>query len=230
MNNISKTIGWADLSWNPIKGLCPVGCWYCYARAIYKRFHLDPKPWLDIATLKEPLRFRPSGKRVFVCSTFDLFHPVVDSLAGNCVLPDEIRSTRPARDLIFDVIGRRLDLTFIILTKLPERIDRPMPPNVWLGVSISGPGQLLRWKELQRHKATVRFISAEPLFDPYSISAPFPDWLIIGRLTGHGKKDDPSREALAYIQADCKRENVPLFMKSNLAEIWPFKLTQEWPR
>ena len=35
--NKSK-IEWTDYSWNPIKGLCPVGCWYCYAKKMYKRF------------------------------------------------------------------------------------------------------------------------------------------------------------------------------------------------
>lgn len=133
------------------------------------------------------------------------------------------------RDAIFDVIERRPDRTFILLTKLPENVDRPMPPNVWLGVSMTGPADTLRWRELHKHSATVHFVSAEPLLEPYSIKVPFPDWLILGRLTGHGKKGDPSLDSLKYIYACCKRNNVPLFMKSNLAGIWPWTLTQEFP-
>jgi protein gp37 len=213
VNNISKTIQWADYSWNPIKGLCPVGCWYCYAKGIYNRFKLDPTPRLDMHEINAVRMWADSGKRIFVCSTFDLFHPIADQW----------------RDEIFEAIEYRSDFTFIILTKLPERTDRPMPPNVWLGVSMTGPADTLRWIELQKHPASVRFVSAEPLLEPYSIKAPFPDWLILGRLTGHGKKHDPSLNELIYIHDDCKREKVRLFMKSNLAGVWPFKMVQEWP-
>jgi len=38
MNDISKTIGWADYSFNPITG-CKRGCEYCYARRIHERFN-----------------------------------------------------------------------------------------------------------------------------------------------------------------------------------------------
>ena len=213
MNNISETIGWADLSWNPIKGICPVGCWYCYAAKIYKRFHLKEKLSFDYKELMAPVKYAGPA-RIFVCSTMEIFHPSVPKLW---------------RDEIFNVITALRSLTFIILTKLPENIDRPMPPNVWLGVSMTGPEDLWRWKELQKHMATVRFISAEPLLTPYTMGAPFPDWLILGRLTGHGKKDDPSLDMLKWIYADCQREKVRLFMKSNLSEIWPWKLIQEFP-
>lgn len=56
-------------SWNPIQGLCPVGCWYCYAKRIYQRFKLNPT--LSHIWIKPPKK--PSG--VFVCSTIELFHP-----------------------------------------------------------------------------------------------------------------------------------------------------------
>jgi len=221
-------ISWTDFTWNPVKGMCPMGCWYCYARAMYKRLDLMERMFgempnrdfeltddtfiLDEKELEEPARKRGNLK-IFVCSTFELFHPAADEF----------------RDDVFRVIRDNPQHTFQILTKMPERIDREMPDNVWLGVTMTGPGDLLRWKELQKHRATVRFISAEPLLEPYSISAPFPDWLIIGRLTGHGGKYDPSRNSLIYIYSDCRRENTPLFMKHSLKDIWGDQLIQEFP-
>lgn len=225
MNDISKTIQWADLSWNPIKGICPVGCRYCYAAKIYKRFKLDPEPWPDIAELNAALDTRRTGKRIFVCSTFEIFHPITKTLMVST--PGKSISIR---DAIFDVIERRPDLTFIILTKLPENIDRPMPKNVWLGVSMIGPSNIFRWEEVQKHKASVHFISAEPMLSFTPIPNIRPDWFIVGRLTGHGKKYDPKYTELWVIRQAAKACSVPLFMKSNLSGIWPGKLVQEFPR
>lgn len=219
---MNKTkIEWADYTWNPIKGICPEGCWYCYARRIYERFKLDPKPWLDIAELNMALKTRRTGKRVFVCSTFELFNPVADG---------------QWRDYIFDVINRRRDLTFIILTKRPERIDRPMPPNVWLGVSLTGERteEYDRIKWLLTSEAQVKFVSFEPLLRRFDIDELFddmiPDWIIVGRLTGHGEKFDPPLHAIDDIVGYAGGEAIPLFLKNNLGDIWPGRLIQEWPR
>jgi protein gp37 len=223
---MNKTrIEWADYTWNPIKGVCPVGCWYCYARRIYQRFKLDPKPWLDYYELNEAVLYRGRerlGKKIFVCSTFELFHPIAD----------------PWRGYIFDVIQRRQDMTFIILTKLPERIDRPMPPNVWLGVSVTGPEDWRRAKNLIIYReASVKFISFEPLLaDVTDKHFDFPyvagelDWFIVGRLTGHGKKYDPSPRMIQGVVDVARELGRPIFLKNNLASIWPGPLIQEFPK
>jgi len=208
-------------SWNPIKGLCPMACFYCYARSIYRRFKLDPTPRLDESELRSPVYWADEGKRIFVCSTFELFHPVADAW----------------RDRIFDVIKSRPDLTFIVLTKMPERIDRPMPPNVWLGASVTGAADLRRIDMLRRRAAYVRFVSFEPLLDTLN-GAYFErdflaliDWIIIGRLTGHGHKHDPSPDLVDMIGTAAAVNNIPVFLKNNLADIAPgFKIIQEFPR
>ena len=206
-------IEWTDFVWNPIKGICPVGCWYCYAKNIYTRFKMDPAPRLDANELTAPYYWADTKKRIFVCSTFDLFHPVADKW----------------RDDIFEVIESRLDFTFIILTKLPQNIDRPMPPNVWLGVSITEEKDSWRWKELQQHKASTKFVSMEPLLGRILFLDPVPSWVILGRLTGHGKENDPPIEQLSDMYDRYNPQGIPLFMKSNLAGIWPGPLIQEFP-
>jgi protein gp37 len=219
-------IDWADFSWNPIKGLCPEACWYCYARAMCRRFDLPAKVDLDYGELAAPLALTkkgdklktPKGSRIFVCSTMELFNPVNDKDRG----------------LIFSVIEECRELTFIILTKRPERIDRPMPPNVWLGVSVTGESryEIYRAGALGRTEARVRFVSFEPILgDPWVISAMSlrANWIIAGRLTGHGKIHDPSRSTIEAIVEYGRVNKIPVFLKNNLKDIWDEPLIQEYP-
>ena len=231
---MNKTkIEWADYTWNPIKGLCPVGCWYCYARKLYKRFKWDEKiQFMAIKTGSEYLMGyyntpailrKPS--RIFICSTMEIFHPMI---------PKEWR----------DEIFRRINLfpqhTFIILTKRPARIDRPMPDNVWLGVTVTGKlgDDGIRSLCLSDHGARIKFVSFEPLLGDVAMKgwSTFPDyidklsWVIIGRLTGHGHVHDPSRANIKRIVDECRAANIPVFLKNNLREIWNGRLIQEFPR
>jgi len=214
-------------TWNPIKGLCPEGCWYCYARAIYKRFKLDPKPWLDISELNMTAESRITGKRIFVCSTFELFNPITMGMNGFYVRGEAF----PARDMIFDVITRRADNTYIILTKRPERIDRPMPPNVWLGVSVTEPKDLWRLEALRKAQASIKFVSFEPILIDFwpRLNLSGIDWAIIGRLTGRGHREDPPNETISWLLEDIHGQGIPVFLKNNLKDIWKGKLVQEYP-
>jgi DNA repair photolyase len=57
-------------TWNPIKGLCPYDCHYCYTKkwGAQKPLHLDERE----------LRVNiGSGNFIFVCSGCDLFHPEI---------------------------------------------------------------------------------------------------------------------------------------------------------
>lgn len=201
-------------TWNPIKGLCPEGCWFCYARAMYRRFKWDERITEDIMPLEQYGKVY-AGSRIFVCSTFELFNEQAD----------------PFRDSIFSTINSRGDMTFIILTKRPERIDRPMPPNVWLGVSVTGDRDDWRIVELKKREARVRFVSLEPflgLFPKEDIG--WLDWFIIGRLTGHGYHHNPMRATLEAIESRMRGLGVPLFMKNNLDAIWGGPLIQEYPK
>ena len=69
-------IEWTDYVWNPIKGLCPHDCWYCYARKVYERFGWDT----EMKIVKEypeiiPMQMydnkgKQISRKVFICSTF----------------------------------------------------------------------------------------------------------------------------------------------------------------
>ena len=218
MNKQSKdgNISWTDWTWNPIKGLCPVGCFYCYARAMYKRFKLDEDLRLHLVERLAP-RFIKKPAKIFVCSTIEIFHP---------------RISAKWRDMIFSIIYQCPQHTFQILTKMPENIDRHMPDNCWLGVTVTGEDELIdMWTldALKEIKAKVKFVSYEPMLD-WLDSPVFFDWLIIGKLTGFGAKYKPRRHWIDELIMKARMKNTAIFLKNNLREIMGGKLIQEFPR
>lgn len=215
--------GTQGMSWNPIKGLCPVNCWYCYAKGIYNRFEWMQEGIGDIGylaswELEQPIkRKKPTG--IFVCSTYELFNS-----------PDKF-----ARDEIFKTIEKCPQHRFYILTKRPENIDRPMPDNVWLGTTVVNQIDLSRITHMEKIEAKKRFVSFEPLlgfinWDGHRLEFSCLDWMIMGKLTGYGKKYDPKLYWVNQIKFYAGYYGIPLFMKNNLKRIWGEPLIQELPK
>lgn len=205
-------IEWATHTWNPVTG-CRHGCPYCYARRIARRFGKTAaarafEPEFHPERLGQPLK-RHKPARIFVCSQADLF--------GRWVPADWIRA-------VVDVARQAPQHTFVFLTKAPMRLLLPdFPDNCWVGVSTPTQQALNRaaWL-LPEVKASVRFVSAEPLLEPLSLrAAAFRlHWLIIGAETGPGAPPPPRRLAadLAH-QAD--EQGVPVFLKDNIEPVFP---------
>jgi protein gp37 len=91
---------------------------------------------------------------VFCGSMCDLFkgHPVTDA-------------TRPR---LWKLIAETPHLTWLLLTKRPERLAAHLPqgwpwPHVWLGTNIELPKYLWRADVLRPIPATERLLSREPL-------------------------------------------------------------------
>lgn len=240
---MNKTkIDWCDSTWNPVTG-CLHGCEYCYARGIAKRFgcHATPDnkisviihPWEDSETgrkLPYPYDFAPTlhkyrlneyrnkkGRNIFVCSMADLF--------GSWVPDSWI-------DEVFKACEKASQHNYLFLTKNQKRYEElsekgilRCSDNMWYG-----------WTETNdfQHKpfflpANNTFISAEPLLGPLHPS--LEGWVIIGAETGHRKnKIIPKREWIEQIVEDCRNYNIPIFMKSSLADIWSEPLIQEFPK
>ena len=64
--------------------------------------------------------------------------------------------------------GQATQHRFQVLTKRPERLAQlapslAPPSNVWLGVSVENQDYVERARILRRVKASVRFLSVEPL-------------------------------------------------------------------
>lgn len=216
----NSKIEWTDKTSNPIKTICRGGCWYCYARPIYKRFKrytVASNPDLDEL---DAIR-KAKGCRVFVGSMTDLLGPWIP----------------PALiDRLTDAMSQAPGATFQILTKHPERYRMfDWPANVWLGATASNREQ---WDTactaLHRLQLpNVKYISVEPMLESLP---PYPawnvrnvDWLIVGALTGIANIKDaratqslgndkglPPYHWLLNVIDGAIHHSIPLFMKNNL--------------
>lgn len=223
-------IEWADHTWNPWSGCTKVstGCKYCYMFRVKVRWKKQDPSALYRArkqTSNEPLKWNrnPSnhGNRVFACSMSDWFHPDADAWRADA----------------WDIVRRCQDLTFMILTKRPERIAECLPddwgdgwPNVWLGVSAENQEQYgTRRGWLEIIPAAVLFYSFEPLLGPigtgWDSESGRPNvrrWAIIGGESGGPTTSRPMRIDWAEsIVSQCKSAGVPVFLKQTGAwEAW----------
>ncbi|MFC3097335.1 DUF5131 family protein [Alteraurantiacibacter palmitatis] len=214
-------IEWTDATWTPVKGCTRIseGCRNCYAEVMAARFS-QPGQWghglaktvqtpqgrdprwtgkvrFDDAELLKPLRWK-KPRRVFVCSTADLFHESVPDewidrvFAVMALCPQHTfqvltkRSSRMREYFAGDQLMERIDCEMDCL--IAERVD-PLErrsddlratapiieevwplPNVWLGVSVEDQAAAdSRIPDLLAAPAAIRFISAEPLLGPVDL-------------------------------------------------------------
>ena len=244
---MNKTkIDWCDSTWNPVTG-CLHGCEYCYARNITHRFDggkklkygartvLDEPVVIDGKKAAYPYGFTPTfhryrlndyigkkGRNIFVCSMADLF--------GRWV-PDSWL------DEIFEVCENTEQHNYLFLTKNVERYCKygvPMLDNMWYGTSITREIEMCLFNQLPAFCNT--FVSIEPILEdlkPEKHNVMFRQvkWVIIGAETGRRKnKVVPKRKWIEDIVNECRKKNVPVFMKSSLADIWGEPLIQEFPK
>lgn len=192
-------IEWTDATWNPVSGCTKVsaGCKHCYAERVWGRLQHLPtyagRAFTDVAThadrLDQPLRWR-RPRRVFVNSMSDLFHPdvpdaFIDRVFAVMALAHwhtfQVLTKRPERmKAYFSNLSLRTELVGIEAEAIGS-IDRhtggmqqrwPLPlPNVWLGVSVEDQATAdKRIPLLLDTPAAVRWISAEPLLGPMSLT------------------------------------------------------------
>jgi len=225
---MNKTqIEWCDYSINPVKGLCPMACPYCYARRIYKHYHWDETirwsgdTWLDFycalsGRYKQPSRNIKEGARIFVGSTMELFGPWVKPEWMTAIM--QCAQEFPKH-------------TFIFLTKQPQNLANwsPFPKNCWVGFSATDAEDLERRViQFQGVEAAVRFISFEPLLGRvwrtehwqeslgYVLKAEHFNWLIIGQQTPFSKRTAPKVEWVREIAEAADAAKIPVFLKNKL--------------
>ena len=211
-------IEWCDYTINPVKGLCPMACSYCYARRMYKRFKWNPEIRYDDSVFNN-LPKEPS--RIFVGSTIDLFH---DDIDGNfCFILDHVR--------------KNSQHTFIFLTKNPLNLPLEFPDNCWVGVSLPldrdnyGQDKVQRFAAMawMKHniKAKVKFFSFEPLLGELCIGYKSLwwgeklkeagiNWVIIGQQTPAKLVTQPKIEWIRDIVKSADNAGAKVFLKDNL--------------
>jgi len=212
MSTQSK-IEWTEQTWNPVTGCTKIspGCKHCYAETMAKRLTAMHAPGYDNGfeislmsdRLQQPLK-RKKPTVYFVNSMSDLFHEEVPY---------------SYIDLVMDTIYRTPQHTYQILTKRAERMEeyfenKKIPQNAWLGVSVEDIKYgLPRIDHLRRIKASVRFLSVEPLLeDLKAMDLHDIHWVIVGGESG--PKARPMKpEWVNSIQLQCEIQDVAFFFK-----------------
>jgi protein gp37 len=164
--------------------------------------------------LELPLTWR-KPQRVFVDSMSDLFHRAVEF--------DFVRR-------VYDVMLAAPRHMFQVLTKRPERaleffswltslrykaaVPRlPIPPHIWIGVSVENQRSLERVDSLRAIPAAVRFLSIEPLLEPLpGLDLTDIDWVIVGGESSYGAREMRA-EWVRPIRDQCQDLGVPLLFK-----------------
>jgi len=195
---------------NPVKGKCPVACSYCYARRLYDRFKWEQEiRYIGRDKLFDEILKIPRGRKqkIFIGSTIELF--------GDWIEPYWMKD-------IFEVVNTFSFFTFIFLTKQPQNLVKwsPFPPNVWVGVSATDYHMYSKaMLALTEVKASIRFLSIEPLLDWTNLKTALPkgiiDWLIIGSQTQPIRHPKP--EWVREIIEAADKARIPVFVKEPLA-------------
>lgn len=237
----NSKIEWTTHTFNPWIGCQKVspGCDHCYAEALmdtrWGKVEWGPhgeRKRTSEANWKLPLRWAKQAKgtrpRVFCASLADWLDNQV---------PMQWRIDLAA------LIEMTPELDWLLLTKRIENFARlspwdmvkPMPRNVWLGVTAENQETAdRRGRILREIPAAVRFFSCEPLlsdiaFETETLMAL--DWIIVGGESGHGARYMHEGWAMD-IREQCTRAGVHFFMKqmTNKQPIPPHLLIREFPQ
>jgi DNA repair photolyase len=204
-------------SWNPVKGMCPYACSYCYVERAFRRFGKTQNSLrLDEKELQTNLG---KGNFIFVCSGCDLFHPDV---------PDEWR---------IEVINKaaRHDNKYLWHTKNPKRASGFLYPpksilcvtiesNIpWPGIS-KAPQPAERIAALKQWKGE-KMITVEPIMDfdvmtfSEMIASCNPVQVNIGADSGSNHLPEPSTEKIGDF-VDALRHFTRVYLKPNLRRLY----------
>jgi protein gp37 len=209
-----SSIQWTTSTWNWATGCTKLseGCENCYMFREYprlKRFGLSAYEWnpadlhIHENTLRKPLEWK-SPRMIFTNSMSDFFHEKI---------PFEFI------DRVLDVIRKTPQHTYQVLTKRSwrmiqygKRIGR-FPDNIWLGVTVESSTYKFRIDHLRKTRASVRFLSIEPLISPVGIlDLRGIDWVIAGGESGPDHR--PCQiEWVREVRDQCVTSHLPFFFK-----------------
>jgi protein gp37 len=209
-------IEWTDATWNPVTGCSKItrGCDFCYAERFSERFRgVRGHPFengfdltLRPERLTQPLQWR-QPQRIFVNSMSDLFHKEVP---------------RAFIDAVFDTMEAAHWHTFQVLTKRSSLMARYLnqrygegvaPAHIWLGVSVEDAKNTLRLRHLRAARATIKFVSFEPLLGSVGkVDLTGIDWAIVGGESGPYARP-MAEEWVLEIHDLCRVANVAFFFK-----------------
>lgn len=140
---------------------------------------------------------------------------------------------------VFNACEKAPQHNYLFLTKNPRRYmelhhygELPLRDNMWYGTTVTDPDT--EYMGQDGHYEFHTFLSVEPIladFGELSEKSYIPEWIIVGAETGSRKdKVIPRREWIENIVEQCRKYNIPVFMKPSLTDIWGEELIQEFPK
>jgi len=217
MANTSE-IEWTEATWNPTTGCTKIspGCKNCYAERLSKRlqamgvkkyrnnFQFTEQP----DDLKLPFSWK-KPKKIFVNSMSDLFHEKARmEYIGQC-----FHTMLQADWHHYQVLTKRSEIMMVFSKLFKEYFGHPIPPHIWMGVSIENEDYKFRIDDLRKAKCYTRFLSIEPLLGPVGeLDLKKIDWVIIGGESGPNFRP-VKKEWILDIIRQCKKQKVAVFFK-----------------
>lgn len=209
----TSRIEWTEQTWNPTVGCTKIspGCKHCYAETMARRLQAMGAPGYENGfaltllpeRLGDPLK-RKKPTVYFVNSMSDLFHDRV---------PDHYI------EQVVAVMAETPQHTYQVLTKRAARMarffrSRPVPQNVWLGVSVEDRRYgVPRIDHLRQVDAQIRFLSVEPLLrDVGALDLTGIHWVIVGGESGH-KARPMKPEWVESVRVQCEDQGASFFFK-----------------
>lgn len=218
----NSNIEWTHHTFNPWIGCTQVSpaCDHCYAMVMMDhRYHRvewgagKPRIRTTPGYWRQPLRWNREAQaaglreRVFCASLADVFDGEMPEILS------EWRSD------LWQLIAETPQLDWLLLTKRPGNIMRlapwknAWPHNVWIGTSVENEEWARRrLPVLSEVPAVVRFVSAEPLLEDFSLADYAIDWLIAGGESGKGFRElNPSH--VRSLRDQCRTRSISFFFK-----------------
>lgn len=223
----NSKIEWTHHTFNPWWGCVRVSpaCKHCYADSWAQRLGLSlwgeqtDRRFFSDAHWRDPLKWdrdaaREGGRRrVFCASMADVFEDRAD--------------LNPWRERLWGLIEATPNLDWLLLTKRPDCIGKlspwkeSWPSNIWLGTTVeNNEWAEKRLSHLLKWKATVRFVSCEPLLgeldlEPWLMSKIQPNginWVIAGGESG-AKARPMNPEWAEQLRDQCRNSDIPFHFK-----------------
>lgn len=160
-------IEWCDHTINCFWG-CRNGCSYCAARSIAQRF--GRRIGTKRGYAKEVIERMASFEPVFLADQLQKLYTIKKpsrifmSFMGEPFSP-EFKQDMPH---VWQAVKDNPRHTVMMLTKQPQNLLQysPFPENVWVGYSATNPDMFINGlRYMSQIKATVKFVSLEPLLD-----------------------------------------------------------------
>lgn len=197
---VNYAAGWRlTHTWNPVVG-CKRRCPYCYARQLNTLRRFIPvwhQPVFYPNRLLDPHR-RKKAAVIFVGSMSDI-----------CFWePHWVRQ-------VISACGLYNRHTYLFLTKDASVYKKyAFPDNCWLGATVTDNTYLKNIIDIAKLPINNTFISFEPLLSSIMMEVPRQvNWVIVGAMTGHGKKYNPLFSWVRTIQ----HHNI--YYKKNLLKV-----------